>query len=109
MLAVNTHQIPRNVATAPKDRRRVAPDDGGPADLERVPRRLARNVGEVHDHSQTVHFLDDLAAECRQAVVNRAGEGRVGPGGVADVGLKRGGREREEAVTGSSGLPTKVM
>ena len=46
-------------------------EDGGPGDLEHVGDRLVGDVGDIHEHPQSVHLEHDLPAEVGQSVVHR--------------------------------------
>ena len=65
--------------------RRVAANDGGSRQLERVVERTVGSVAQVYHYAQSVHLLDDLPSQLADAAMRGIAACRVAQVVVAVV------------------------
>jgi hypothetical protein len=57
----------------------VGSNDGFCADRQNVIKRFVGDVGDIHDHTDAIHFADYFLAEVSQAIVRRFASGGIRP------------------------------
>ena len=68
---------------------RVGENDRRASGVQRIAHRVGTHVGQIREHSQPVHFADQLPSQAGQTLVFGPVGGRVGPVDVVPVGQRQ--------------------